>query len=32
MSLSRQKPWTLADYLALDADQPLGYELVDGEV
>ena len=32
MSLSRQKPWTLADCLALDAAQPLGYELADGKV
>jgi hypothetical protein len=32
MSLSRQKPWTLADCLALDAEQPLGYELADGKV
>ena len=32
MSVSQRTPWTLAEYLAWEADQPIRHELVDGEV
>jgi len=32
MLVSQRKPWTIAEYLAWEADQPVRHELVDGEL